>query len=309
MRDLIHIIRLIVKDERRALLRGFALSVVVLAMGAGLLGLSGWFITASAAAGIAGLGILFNVFGPSAMVRFLALGRTIARYGERVLTHDATLRAVSNLRVRLLEGMIARPHRALERLRANTELNRITADTDALDGALLRLVLPALAGAVTIAGTALVLWILVAPSIAVVIGGGYLLVPTAIFFLGQRIARGPARQAEAALQAGRSRLVDLISGRDDLTVYGQLQAAADQTRAAFERHAAARATLDRIERLTGAALDFVGAIVTTGSLALGIRLVQAGEITPPRRQSACSWPSRLGKLLRRCAVHCRKSVG
>lgn len=280
MRDLIYIIRLIIKDERRALLRGFALSVVVLAMGAGLLGLSGWFITASAAAGIAGLGILFNVFGPSAMVRFLALGRTIARYGERVLTHDATLRAVSHLRVRLLEGMIARPHRALERLRANTELNRITADTDALDGALLRLVLPAFAGVVTISGTAVVLWIMVDPGIAVVIGGGYLLVPTAIFFTGQRVARNPARQAEAALQAGRSRLVDLISGRDDLAVYGQLEAAADHTRAAFGRHATARIKLDQIERLTGAALEFVGAIITAGALALGVRLVQAGEISP-----------------------------
>ncbi|MEN8738802.1 MAG: ABC transporter, partial [Phaeobacter gallaeciensis] len=86
MRDLIHLLRIILRAERRSLLQGLLLSVVVLAMGVALLGLSGWFITAAAAAGMAGIGILFNVFSPSAMVRFLALGRTAARYGERVLT-------------------------------------------------------------------------------------------------------------------------------------------------------------------------------------------------------------------------------
>ena len=63
------------RDQGRALLRGAALMAVVLAMGAALLGLSGWFITAAAAAGLAGAGATFDVFRPSAMVRFLALGR------------------------------------------------------------------------------------------------------------------------------------------------------------------------------------------------------------------------------------------
>ncbi|MCB1350960.1 MAG: glutathione/cysteine ABC transporter permease/ATPase, partial [Maritimibacter sp.] len=87
-------------------------------MGASLLGLSGWFITAAAAAGMAGAGTLFNVFAPSAMVRFLALGRTAARYGERLATHDAVLHALAALRLRLLRGLLTRPHRAVERLRA-----------------------------------------------------------------------------------------------------------------------------------------------------------------------------------------------
>ena len=164
MRSFAQIIVIILKSEKRPFLLGLLLTVAVLAMGVGLLGLSGWFITASAAAGMAGLGILFNVFAPSAMVRFLALGRTASRYGERVLTHDATLRALSDLRIRLLEGLLTRPHRELEKLRANAFLNRVTADIDALDGALLRLVLPALAGWTVIALSGLLLWWLVHPS-------------------------------------------------------------------------------------------------------------------------------------------------
>jgi ABC-type transport system involved in cytochrome bd biosynthesis fused ATPase/permease subunit len=50
---------------------------------------------------------VFDVFRPSAMVRFLALGRAAARYGERVLTHDATLRALQSLRGRVLSGQLA----------------------------------------------------------------------------------------------------------------------------------------------------------------------------------------------------------
>lgn len=279
MKALLSVIITISRAERVALSRGLALSVAVLAMGVALLALSGWFIMATAAAGIAGIGILFNVFAPSAMVRFLALGRTAARYGERVLTHDATLRAVSGLRVGLLRGLLTRPHRALERLRAASELNRITADTEALDGALLRLVLPALSGWVTILAASLLLWWLVAPVMALILGAGYLILPTMIFLAGQKFAKRPARLAEAALQIGRSRMVDLVSGRDDLAVFGQLPHATRRTQDAFDRAAEARRQLDRIDRITGMLLDMVSAVATVGCLLAGITLVQAGTIS------------------------------
>ena len=51
MKALARITRLLLEGERRAFLRGFALAVTVLLMGVALLGLSGWFITAAAAAG------------------------------------------------------------------------------------------------------------------------------------------------------------------------------------------------------------------------------------------------------------------
>lgn len=47
---------LLVKADPWAMARGAALSIVVLVMGAALLGLSGWFITATGLAGIAGAG-------------------------------------------------------------------------------------------------------------------------------------------------------------------------------------------------------------------------------------------------------------
>ncbi|WP_167647742.1 thiol reductant ABC exporter subunit CydC [Mameliella alba] len=280
MTALLRITRLLLQHERPAFLRGFALAVTVLLMGVALLGLSGWFITAAAAAGLAGIGAVFNVFGPSAMVRFLALGRTAARYGERLASHDATLRALSRLRVSLLQGLLTSPYRALERLRANAFLNRVTADIDALDGVALRLLLPGLAGMAVIALAALALWILVHPAVALVVGLGYAILPSLVFLVGQRLARRPSRRAEAAMQATRSRMIDLVTAREDLTVFGQLQAARAHVAEAIARHATAQDRLDGLERRMGLGLDLTGAGITALALGMGASLAQAGTITP-----------------------------
>ncbi|MGA9435370.1 MAG: ATP-binding protein, partial [Roseobacter sp.] len=140
MRNVLRIVRLLVAADPWAMARGAALSVVVLVMGAALLGLSGWFITATGLAGLAGIGIAFDVFRPSAGVRFLALGRAAARYGERLLTHDATLRALAALRIVLLRGYARINAKGLMGLRGEGALTRIVSDVDALDGLILRLV-------------------------------------------------------------------------------------------------------------------------------------------------------------------------
>ncbi|WP_275393926.1 ATP-binding cassette domain-containing protein [Aliiroseovarius sp. Z3] len=214
------------------------------------------------------------------MVRFLALGRTAARYGERLTTHDATLRALSNLRVRLLAGLLQAPYRQLERLRASVFLNRVTADIDALDGVALRLLLPGVAGLAVIVLTSVAVALLVHPAISTVILFGYGAVPTVIFLLGQHLADKPARRAEAGLQALRSRLIDLITVRDELVAFGQLQEATKRVRSAAEYHSNGQSGLERIERQTGFWLEFVGWCVVAIALGVGAKLAQADLITP-----------------------------
>ncbi len=75
MKVLFPILRLLVTAAPWAMARGAALSVIVLLMGAALLGLSGWFITATGMAGLAGIGIAFDVFRP---LRRGAISRTRA---------------------------------------------------------------------------------------------------------------------------------------------------------------------------------------------------------------------------------------
>ncbi|MDP3340137.1 amino acid ABC transporter ATP-binding/permease protein [Frigidibacter sp.] len=271
---------MILRDQRSALLRGAALSLVVLVMGVALLGLSGWFITAAAAAGLAGMGAVFDVFRPSAMVRFLALGRAAARYGERVLTHDATLRALESLRLRVLAAHLAAPHAAMIRIRGAQALNRLTADIDALDGVPLRLVLPLIAGALAQVLALAALWLLVAPGVALWVVGGYVLGAAVIFGRIAAVSVPLSRRAETAAQAFRSRLIDLIRARRDLAVYGRLQAQAGVAMEAEARRFVLRRRLDRAERWTGAALAALATVVAAGALGLGMTLVQAGRIEP-----------------------------
>lgn len=279
MKSIGKIMIFLMRGEKQAFAQGLALSFTVLVMGVALLALSGWFITAAAAAGMVGLGAVFNVFVPSALVRFLALGRTIARYGERLTTHDATLRALSRLRVQLLGGVLTSPYRQLERLRASVFLNRVTADVDALDGMALRLVLPALAGAGVIGVSAMVVGLLVHPSLAMVILVGYGIGPTAIFLVGQRQAKRPARRAEAGMQSLRSRVIDLIAVREDLIAFGQMRNTADSITKAVDYQSRGQAEVEQIERQTGFWLEVMGWLVVSACFGLGATLAQSGSIT------------------------------
>ena len=137
---------------------GAVLAVLTVLMGMGLLGLSGWFITATALAGLnPTTAILFDVFMPSAGIRLLALGRTLSRYGERLVTHDATLAVVAGLREQLFRGW-AQPEAARQLLlRPARLLFRLTVDMDALEAVYLRLLVPLAAalGAVLLAAVVL----------------------------------------------------------------------------------------------------------------------------------------------------------
>lgn len=267
-------------DQRRALMRGAALMAVVLAMGAALLGLSGWFITASAAAGLAGAGATFDVFRPSAMVRFLALGRAAARYGERLLTHDATLRALESLRLRVLASHLAASHDRMLRIRGAQSLNRLTADIDALDGLPLRLALPVLSGGVVLLLAFAGLWALTGPVMALWSVGGYALGALWIARRAMRTLLPLSRRAEMAAQAFRARLIDMIRARNDLAVYGQLEAQRQAVQAAEDRRFALRSALNLAEQQAGLALSFLATLVAAGALALGLWAAQAGTLAP-----------------------------
>ncbi|MBU4529686.1 MAG: thiol reductant ABC exporter subunit CydC [Hoeflea sp.] len=280
MSALLRIFRLILADQRTALMRGAALGLAVLLAGIALLGLSGWFITAAAAAGLAGMGAVFDVFRPAAMVRFLALGRTAARYGERLLTHDATLRALTSIRVRLLRATASAPHDVLVRLRGPQTLNRLMADVDALDGVPLRLILPITAGLLAQMCAFVVLWWLVDLSVALWISGGFVAGSAVILMCAGRLAAPPSGREEAAAQAFRSRFIDMIRARADLAVYGRLAHQGETVLAIDAKRQRDRVRVNRIERGAGFGLSMTGTIVAAGALGLGMGLAEAGTITP-----------------------------
>src|SRR5690606_40403986 len=77
---------------------GVVLAIITLLASIGLLTLSGWFLSASAVVGVAGV-YSFNYMLPAAGVRGAAITRTAGRYFERLVSHDATFRVLGLLRV------------------------------------------------------------------------------------------------------------------------------------------------------------------------------------------------------------------
>ena len=280
MRAVLRIAALLLDADRWAMARGAALSLVVLVMGAALLGLSGWFITATGLAGLAGIGIAFDVFRPSAGVRFLALGRAAARYGERLLTHDATLRALVALRVVLLRGYASGDAKELMRLRGEVVLMRIMSDVDALDGLVLRLVLPVVA-AITLHGAVFVgLGWLVGWPVALAILAG--LVPAAaliLFHLGRR-SLAPSAQAEDLGQELRRGVIDMIRDREALIVASGLPRNEARLRETDGQARSAAQRLDRAERDAGFLLTVLMAAVAAGALLVGARMLGDGAVGP-----------------------------
>lgn len=268
MRALRPILSLFWQTHRRALLLGLGLTCLTLASGAALLGLAGWFIAASAAAGAAGAGLSFDFFRPSAAIRFLALGRAAARYGERLTTHDATLRFLAALRARLFRAIASRPFPVLARLRRAAVLNRLTADVDALDALWLRLVVPAMAGSVVLVLAALALWWFDGLVVALWVSGVIAASGAAATFAGLRFGARAARQRGLALEAVRVRLVDLADGAVDLALAGRLREQEAAVARADAAAAEAGARLDRLDRLTAPVLEIGVALAAAGALAL-----------------------------------------
>ena len=99
------------RRQRPRLLLAGLLAALVAAASVTLLGLSGWFITAAALAGLGGPAVAqgFNYLLPSAAIRLLAILRTGGRYGERLVGHDAALRALARLRPALFRALAASP--------------------------------------------------------------------------------------------------------------------------------------------------------------------------------------------------------
>ncbi|RTZ71704.1 MAG: thiol reductant ABC exporter subunit CydC, partial [Gammaproteobacteria bacterium] len=122
------------------LLLGLLLSLLTLLANVVLMATSGWFIAAMGLAGVAG--ITMNYFTPAAIIRACAIVRTTGRYGERLVTHDATLRILSHLRVWLYEVLEPLSPAGLWQEQSSRLLSRFTADIDTLDNFYLRILLP-----------------------------------------------------------------------------------------------------------------------------------------------------------------------
>ncbi|MBK0033848.1 cysteine/glutathione ABC transporter ATP-binding protein/permease CydC [Erwinia sp. S43] len=132
------------------LLFGMLLAAVTLLASIGLLTLSGWFLAATSLAGVAGI-YSFNYMLPAAGVRGAAISRTVARYVERLVSHDGTFRVLQHLRVFTFSKLLPLSPAGIARFRQGELLNRLVADVDTLDHLYLRVISPLVGALVVVA--------------------------------------------------------------------------------------------------------------------------------------------------------------
>ncbi|WEX08284.1 ATP-binding cassette domain-containing protein [Chelativorans sp. AA-79] len=267
--------------NRRMLAAGAMLALSTVLAGIALLGLSGWFITATAIAGASvATALAFDVFAPSAGIRLLALGRTASRYGERLTTHDATLRVLAGLRERLFRGWARADASRVLAKRPSRLLFRLTVDIDALDSLYLRVIVPAFAatGAALAASVALGF---LHPLLG--LGAGLVLLPIGLGVptLAARRAEKFSRRRAHALEVLRSRTIDLIRGQVDLVMANRLGAQAGAVARADTRLSEADDALNGIDADVGLALGIAGSALLAGTLLAAAALAERGMITAP----------------------------
>jgi len=215
-----------VRERWPSLLLGLALLGLTLIAGLALLVLSGWFITASAMAGLALIGMI-NIFTPGAAIRLAALTRTVARYAERLATHAATLKLLTSLRMDVFSRLIRQPSFWLERLQRGDALNRLTADIDTLDHVYLGVFQPA-AGALFLTLLSIALVAVASPLIAFAVLLPLLSINAVIVAAFHRAGRSMSHEQAQAYPALRQDVMDGLEARLELRALGQVDAFARQ---------------------------------------------------------------------------------
>ncbi|HXV92209.1 MAG TPA: thiol reductant ABC exporter subunit CydC [Pseudonocardia sp.] len=252
----------------------FALGVLAgataTASGVALLAVAAWLIaTAAQQPPITALSI--------AVVATRALGvtRGVARYLERLVTHDAALRTLADVRVRVYARLAH--SEPVQRFRSGDLVARFVSDTDATQDLLVRGLAPPLAALVTGAGVVVLGTAILVPG-GLLRAAGLLLGGLAVPLAAAAAGRGPGRRRAAARAELSTALVDTLHGTPDLLAYGAMPRA-------LARVEAADAELTRVARrdagllgLGAGASALVAGLTLWGTLLLGVAAVQAGTL-------------------------------
>lgn len=246
---------------------GTLLALLGVLAGIGLLAVAGWFIASMALAGAAGAAL--NYFTPAALIRGFAIVRTGGRYLERLLTHDATLRALSGLRLWLYDRLLPLAPARTGFLGDIELFSRLRADVDRLEHAFLGVGVP-IAVALVVVPMVLVLqavwlWPLALLTLLAVVAVAWLL---PWWLLGRGAEPAAAQVADEA--ALRAVVADSVRGAPELALYGADAERVRQAGALTERQQVHRRRIDRLQGWGGALVPLAAQLIAAVSLLLAL---------------------------------------
>lgn len=277
MRNLLAILR-VAGSQWPWMAAGIALGVVVMAANAALMALSGWFIASMAVAGVTA--VPFNYFFPAAAIRALAIIRTVGRYAERLVTHEAAFRILANLRVWLFRRLEPLAPAGLERYAGGDVAGRLRADVDALESLYLRIVAPLATGA-----AAMVLAVLFAARwsvpAALALLAFLLASGVALPLWARRLAEEPGRRSAKLSGELRTAVTEGLQGAEELILLGAAERQAARVDELSARLVAEQERLGALGGLTLAGGVACGGLGVAAVLYAGSTSVAAGLISGP----------------------------
>lgn len=273
------------KRHKWMLTLGIALAILTLLASIGLLTLSGWFLSASAIAGFAGI-YSFNYMLPAAGVRGAAITRTAGRYFERLVSHDATFRVLQHLRIYTFSKLLPLSPASLARYQQGELLNRIVADVDTLDHLYLRVISPLVGAFVVIMIVTLGLSVLDV-TLAITLGGIMLLTLFIMPPVFYRAGKNTGQNLTHLRGQYRQQLTSWLQGQAELTIFGaskryraQMEATELQWHEAQRRQSELTALSQALMLLIGALAAFEALAPVTGAFQhLGQVIASALRIT------------------------------
>ncbi|HBW98857.1 MAG TPA: thiol reductant ABC exporter subunit CydC, partial [Pseudoalteromonas sp.] len=204
------------RPHYKAMLLGTFLATLTVLANVGLLAISGWFLASMAAAGIAG--VQMNYFTPAGTIRFLAIVRTASRYGERLVTHNATFLLLSEIRVNMFATLSKLNNVDLAMSRSADLVNRLQNDVDALDKFYLNILLPML---VALLSVPIIMVFMAAynANVALICFIGILLIGVVLpALLSAKLNKNSHKETQLSAQL-RAELSDTLTGLRELSIY------------------------------------------------------------------------------------------
>jgi ATP-binding cassette subfamily C protein CydCD len=254
--------------QRGRLTLALLLGSLAVGSAVGLMAVSGWLISRASEEPP----VMYLMMAVTA-TRAFGIGRAVFRYAERLVSHDAVLKLLADLRVSVYRGLERIAPAGLRTTRRGDLLSRLVADVDLLQEYWLRWLLPAgTAVAVGTAAAGFTGWLL--PEAGVVLAVGLLVAGVGVPLVSGARARRTERQLAPARAALATRVTDLLGGTAELTVAGALPARQAQVRAADT-------LLTRIASRAAASTALGGGL---SALVCGLTVVTAAIVAVPAVQ-------------------------
>ncbi|MFD7728915.1 thiol reductant ABC exporter subunit CydD [Kitasatospora phosalacinea] len=248
------------------------LGALALGCAVALMGTSGWLISRASQ-----MPPVLYLMVAVTSVRAFGIGRSVFRYAERLVSHDAVLKALGGVRTAVYRRLERLAPAGLPQFRRGDLLSRLVADVDAVQDFHLRWRLPAAIAAVVSLGASAALAAFL-PLAGLVLALGLLLAGAAVPALERWVSGRTERRHAPARGALATAVVDTLTGTAELTVAGALPrrlAAAADADGVLTRLAARSAAAGG---LSAGLVALVSGLTVVAASAAGVHGVASGAL-------------------------------